>query len=139
MTIPRSAALAATLLALTLPTGCNRDDGRLEVSGQITFNKAPLDSGTIVFVSGDGKTQASAVISGGAYLIPKPQGIPAGKYKVSITSPDGKTPDADPNAPPGPGGNFASKDRIPKQFNTESKVEVEVKAGDPNKFDFTIP
>ena len=36
-------------------------------------------------------------------------------------------------------GNFASKDRIPKAFNSESKHEVEVKTGDPNRFDFTIP
>jgi hypothetical protein len=139
MTILRPAALAAAFFALALSTGCNSDDGRLEVSGKITFKSAPLDSGTIVFVSADGRSQASAVITGGAYRIPKPQGLAAGTYKVSITSPDGKTPDADPNAPPGPGGNFASKDRIPKAFNTESKVEVEVKKGDPNVFDFTIP
>ena len=49
------------------------------------------------------------------------------------------TPDNDPNAAPGPSGNFTSKDRIPAKFNIDSKLEVEVKKGDPNKFDFSIP
>ena len=128
-----------TALGACLSAGCGKTDARCEASGAITFNGKPLDSGTIVFVSSDGKSQASALIAGGAYQIPKAQGVPPGKYRISISSPDGKTPDADPNALPGPSGNFASKDRIPKAFNSESKHEVEVKTGDPNRFDFTIP
>lgn len=137
--LPRAVAAFAALTAI-LSAGCGGDD-RQAISGSVTLNGRPLDQGVIVFVSADAKspTQASTQIANGSYQIPQAQGLVPGKYKVSISSPDGKTPDADPNAAPGPSGNFASKDRIPAKFNTDSTLEVEVKKGDPNKFDFTIP
>jgi hypothetical protein len=140
MSTLRCSLLAAAPFLLFVLVGCGGGDNREGLSGTVTLNGKNLDRGVITFVSeGNSPTQASAVVENGQYAIPQPQGLAPGKYKVSISSPDGKTPDADPNAAPGPSGNFASKDRIPAKFNIQSKLEVEVKKGDPNKFDFSIP
>lgn len=114
---------------------------RYEVTGVITFQGKPLDRGNIQFIPADPSlpTQAGTGISAGNYTIPQAQGLVPGKYLVSISSADGETPVEGSNALPGPSGNFASKDRIPAEFNTNSKLEVEVKTDKPNKFDFTVP
>ena len=130
---------SALLLSLPLLAGCGGSD-LCSVSGTVTLNGKNLDHGTITFISpGDGGSTASAAIVNGAYKIDQAQGLVPGKYRVSIDSPDGKTPDPSSDAPPGPSGNFASVNRVPAKFNRESKVEVEVKKGEENKFDFQIP
>lgn len=118
--------------------GCSSGPDLEPVSGTVTLGGKNLDKGTITFLSAAG-APVSTEIKDGAFALPKEKGLAPGKYKVSIDSPDGKTPEADPNAPPGPGGNFTSKNRIPADFNTQSKVEVEVKTGVPNQFMFTVP
>jgi hypothetical protein len=123
---------------LVLALGCDKTDPRFEIAGMVTFNGQPLDHGNIMFVPvPPGPTQVSAMIEKGKYHIGKDQGLAAGKYRVAVSSTDGATP-VDPSAPPGPSGNFASKELIPAKFNQDSTVEVEVKPGE-NKFDFTIP
>ncbi|MCI0380688.1 MAG: hypothetical protein L0215_24145 [Gemmataceae bacterium] len=122
--------------------GCSSDN-RCEVSGTVTLNGKNMDQGAIMFVSvaEKGGNQVSALINNGNYKIPREGGLQPGKYRVAISSPDGKTPDpvAAPDAPPGPTGNFSSKERVPAKYNTESQIEIEVKQGEPNKFDFPIP
>ena len=68
-------------------------------------------------------------------------GLLPGKYRVSITAGDGRTrPDAPADQPPGPtGANIVSKDRVPKEYNVESKVDVDVTEKGPNVFDYDIP
>ena len=130
------------VLALFLAGGCgDRYGGRRAVSGTVTFQGKPLDQGSITFVpaSPDLSTQSGAGIRDGHYQIPRAQGLVPGKYKVSISSGDPGTP-ADPSAgPPGPSGNYSSKERIPPRYNVRSTLEVEVQKGGPNEFDFTIP
>lgn len=139
------AARAIRLLLATTLIGCaacgDPHDGRQAVSGSVTFQGKPLDRGTITFLpaSPDLPTQSGAAIAGGKYSIPRDKGLVPGKYKVAINSPDGRTPDAGGDAPPGPSGNFASKDRIPPAYNLDSKEEVEVKRGGSNTFDYKIP
>jgi hypothetical protein len=123
-------------------SGCaDRYGGRQAVSGTVMFQGKPLDQGSIMFLpASDGlPTQSGTTINNGSYTIPREQGLVPGTYKVAISSPDGKTPDPGSDALPGPSGNFASKDRIPPEFNTESKHEVEVKKDASNTFDFKIP
>lgn len=131
------------LLMALIACGCSDNTGgRLAVEGKINFKGAPLDTGFVMFVpeaQGAPATQASALITGGSYKIPAAQGLFAGKYRVAISSGDGKTPAADPNAAPGPTGNFASKERIPAKYNTETTLSVEVKPGVKNSFDFQVP
>ena len=48
---------------------------------------------------------------------------------------------ADPDAPPGPGGgtNIVSRELVPKDWNVNSKQEATVTKEGPNQFDFDIP
>jgi len=115
--------------------------GRQEVKGTIKLKGQPLDQGTITFMptSGDGATKEGAPITNGAYLIDRAHGLLPGKYRVSITSGDARTP-VNTDQPPGPtGANIISKDRIPPEYNTNSKQDVEVSDKKPNVFNYDIP
>ncbi len=131
-----------SLLLLTL-VGCGESNPRREVAGKIVFKGAPLDNGIIEFHPlGGGKpgvptTMEASVITNGEYKILAEAGLTPGKYKVIISSGDNINPN-DPNGLPGPTGNYVSKDRIPKEYNTASKQEVEVKDKGPNMFDWDI-
>ncbi len=125
--------------------GCSPSNPRKEISGTVTLKNELLEDGMIMFrpipgttPEGLPTTTGGANIIQGVYKIDAEAGLVPGKYKVLITSGDGKTPD-DPNEAPGPTGNFVSKDRIPPSFNSKSKVEVEVKEDGENVFDFPIP
>jgi hypothetical protein len=139
---PASVKGLAAVLAVILLAGCgNRYGGRQEIRGTVTLKGQPLDQGVIDFtpISGDGATKEGALITNGAYRIDREHGLLPGKYRVTITSGDGRTP-ANTDEPPGPtGANIISKDRIPPEFNINSKVEVEVTEKGPNVFDFNIP
>ena len=133
-----------SVLSVALSLGCGgADDGRRAVSGTITLKGEALDEGLIEFLPlADGAaagpaTQSGAVITSGAYKIPRDSGLVAGTYKILITSGDGKTP-ADGGLP-GPTGNIVSLDRIPPEFNVDSQQQVKVTLDGPNVFDFHIP
>jgi hypothetical protein len=137
------AFLAACALASVL-FGCSPNyGGRQEIKGTIKLKGQLLDQGQITFmpVSGDGATQEGSLITNGAYFIERKFGLLPGKYKVIITAGDGRTrADAPDDQPPGPtGANIISKDRIPPEYNTKSKQEVEVTDKKPNVFDYDIP
>ena len=125
-------------LFLVAHTGCS-GDGKVGVTGTILLAGKPVPDGTITFYSLDNTgTQSGSAINEGKYEIKAEKGLLPGKYRVAISSPDGETP-VDPKLPPGPRGNFASKERIPPEWNTNSKEEVIVTAQGPNRFDFKIP
>jgi hypothetical protein len=137
----RSTSIRLTCLGLVLLLcGCDSGPKRYAVTGSVTLKGQPLDSGVITFVPDGGSGQpGSAVITNGKYSISGEHGLLLGKYKVALSAPDGKTPDLEPGALPGPSGNFASKDRIPDEFNAKSKLEFEVKATAENVFNCTVP
>jgi hypothetical protein len=81
------------------------------------------------------------MIQDGSYSVPAEKGLPPGKYLVRISSVA-----EDPSAPvpempgmPEDGGVGEAEERIPAEYNTESKQEVTVTSEGPNKFDFDIP
>ena len=138
----RYPSLHLFVIFLACLSGCNDASKRHGVSGTITLKGVPVSDGVVTFVpvTPDSPTQGSAVVTGGKFQIAPEQGLLPGRYRVSISAPDGKTPAADPNAPPGPSGNFTSKDRIPAEFNVRSTLEVEVKPDTKaNSFEFAIP
>jgi hypothetical protein len=127
-----------------LAVGCGPDyGGRKEIKGVVKLKGQPIDDGTIDFfpASGDQATKSGAQIIKGSYKIPAEFGLLPGKYRVSITAGDGRTrPDAALDQPPGPtGANIVSKDRVPKEYNIESKIDVDVTQKGPNVFDYDIP
>jgi len=132
------------LLFVVLVVGCGKpSDGRMAISGNVILQGEKLDEGVIEFLprAGGGRsgpaTQTGAVITDGAYNIPREQGLLVGTYKVLLTAGDGKTP-ADGGLP-GPTGNIVSVDRIPPEYNVDSQQEVEVTSEGPNVFDYDIP
>src|SRR5262249_15201367 len=134
----KSTSLGPVLVGILLFCGCDWSPTRLAVSGNVTLQKAPLKNGTITFYPVSAGTRAGAVISNGKYENARQTGLNQGVSRVRTARPEGKTP-ADASAAPGPSGNFASKDRIPAEFNLKSKLEIEVTSAGPNQFDFTIP
>ena len=139
----RLASVLLTALISTLVSGCTNDyGGRQGVKGAVKLKGAALDSGTIEFVplDGDRATQGGAVIANGSYSIPRESGLMPGKYRVIITAGDGRTPASNPDEGPGPTGrNIVSVDRIPAEYNVDSKQEVEVTKAGPNVFNYDIP
>ncbi len=75
----------------------------MEVRGEIKLKNAPLDQGTISFrpLPGSKGSASGAQITNGKYELKGDGGLLPGKYKVIITSGDGKTM-ANPDEPPGP-------------------------------------
>jgi hypothetical protein len=122
--------------------GCGPNyGGRQEIKGTIKLKGQPLDQGQITFIpiSGDASTKEGSLITNGVYRIERQFGLMPGRYKVIITSGDARTP-ANTDEPPGPtGANIISKDRIPPEYNTNSKQEVEVTDKKANVFDYDIP
>jgi hypothetical protein len=124
--------------------GCGPNyGGRKEIKGTVKLKSQPVDDGFIEFIplSDAIPTRSGAQILGGAYRIPAESGLMPGTYRVSITAGDGRTKaSAAEDEPPGPtGANIVSKDRIPKEYNIESKQDVEVTEKGPNVFDYDIP
>ena len=132
------------VMVILSAAGCG-DDGRglQPVSGTVTLKGKPVAEGMLEFrpvgsPTGADYTKAGAVIHDGNYVIPRDQGLVPGKYKVSISAPD-KLHKLGGDELPGPTSSRTSKDLIPPEYNLKTKLEVEVRKDQPNKFDFNIP
>lgn len=123
--------------------GCGKDDGRIAVSGTVKMKGEPIKDGAIVqLIPQDGQgTEAQTMTAGGAFEVPKENGLKPGKYLVKMTAGDGTTAVSPTGGDaPGPGGgtNIVSKDLIPAKWGSQSKETVTVTKEGPNKFDFVI-
>lgn len=133
----RTLGLAFLIVTLTFcESGCSKSDGKVGVKGKISFKGTPLDKGSIEFhpVSPDLKSFSGATIENGAYAIPAEKGLQPGEYKVMISSADqeGATEEV-----PGESNQLA-KDRIPPEYNVNTKLTVTLESGKENTFDVEI-
>ncbi len=138
---PRGLLHVAILLLLSA-AGCDSAGGRQEISGMVTLKGQPLDEGWIEFLPQNNATdqlvtKSGATITDGKYVIRKDEGLVPGKYRVVISSGEKNTSISDDGGT-GP-RNIFSKERIPADYNAETKQVVEVKEQGPNKFDYLIP
>jgi hypothetical protein len=127
-------------LLLAIPwIGCSDGTGGREaVSGDVLLRGTPLDHGTIQFLPAEGQeTTSGGLINQGKYAVDKRQGLKPGKYQVVISSGNPKQVAPPEELPGAPRPVF--KERIPKEYNSQTKQVVEVKKGGPNTFDFHIP
>jgi hypothetical protein len=127
-------------------SGCGGGDDlpRHEVTGTVTLNDKPLESGSIQFQPEESSVPGAAVsggalISGGQYQIKRAEGLTPGSYKVMIFS-HGDTP-VDESAPPGEAvarGNRVPAELIPAQYNTATTLKVQVTADKANVLNFDL-
>jgi hypothetical protein len=130
-------------LAFLAALGCGEGKdphGRQALRGTVTFKGKPLDAGAIEFLPPNPNQglSARAMIRRGEYRVPREQGLPPGTYRVLITSPAPAENEA-PVGPPGLKMPPPGQERIPPEYNRDSRETVRVEAGAPNQFDFTIP
>ena len=118
--------------------------GRHAVSGKITLDDKPLETGTIAFSLQGAKRSApigGAMIRGGRYDLPAAKGLPLGEYVVRINSfgaavettqaADGEDYFAAMRAPPPP-------EIIPSKYNSKTTLSAEVIADETNELDFKL-
>ena len=138
----------AALLLLTALFGCGGGASgppRATVKGNVTFDGAPVEDGSIVFLPATGtKGPASGgTIRNGAYEIAKDAGPVPGKYRVEIRASRTTGTNVIKGAGgategPSAGGEVTSvKMYIPKQYNAESKLVADIVA-DANTQDFPL-
>jgi hypothetical protein len=134
------AGIAAVAAALVVCTGCGSGSDRLPISGEVTLDGTPLDSGAIRFTSmgGEKVLATGAVVQNGEFAIPADKGLPPGTYHLEITSPDESAQPVMVRGPQGERGMPTQPDRIPPEYNFESNKTVEVKADEHNHFKFDI-
>ncbi|MGE3818396.1 MAG: hypothetical protein AB7I30_03100 [Isosphaeraceae bacterium] len=130
------------LFAGAVLTGCGGgatdDFPREAISGKVSLDGKPLDSGSISF-DPDGNqphpVSVGAPIVGGFYSISKADGPTPGTYRISIYGgggggpPEGEAPGMPPKA---------TKDPVPAKYNAQSTLKAEVKSGGTNSFDFDL-
>ncbi len=128
-------------VGLVLVAGCGPRSDRLAVSGNVTLDGAPLDAGSIRFTSTslEKLVASGATIAKGEYAVPQEKGLLPGTYLVEISSPDASGElVVHPSAPGEPTLPPTARERIPAEYNSNSKQSVEVTADGENHFDFNI-
>jgi hypothetical protein len=131
---------AATIATISIVVGCGSTSDRLPVSGIVTLDGVPLAEGSIRFDSSGGQKviATGSLIKDGEYYVSQEKGLPPGKYRVQITSPDENAPPLMmPATASGPGFRVPP-DRIPPEYNVKSNVTVEVTADGDNEFEFAV-
>ncbi len=121
---------------LSLP-GCGSSKPplpRAGVSGTVTVNGQPTSGLLIAFVpQGNVKgPRSSALVKDGKYSLDEQTGPLVGPMRVEITTALEEDEPRDGKLKP------FTPERIPAQYNVNSQLKAEVKAGGPNKFDFPL-
>jgi hypothetical protein len=115
---------------------------RAPIRGKITVGGQPLAAGRILFtpVAPNQGPATSAVVTAGEYVIPEEEGPVVGTNRVEVEAELhlGFALD-DEAAFAKRGGKPLPPNPIPPQYNRESQLVVEVKAGEENSYDVTIP
>jgi hypothetical protein len=107
-------------MAVAVLAGCGSADGRVEVSGAVTFNGKPVDYGSIQFVSSDTDAD-TVVITDGKYTAR----LTPGKKKVVIQG--FKKVGVDYRDPADKSTAFDVLDHyLPPEFNTQTKLTADV-------------
>ena len=118
-------------------SGCGPSDGRVPIEGDVTFQGAPLETGTIQFAAVDGSSMTGGDIVNGEFSIPADRSVQPGTYLVRISSvKEGANP-----AEPLPGDSLDARnlELIPANWNVASDQQREIVAGGDNRFTFDIP
>jgi hypothetical protein len=131
--------LFTTIVCSIMSAGCcglRRPDyaslGLVEVTGRVTLGGQPLAGGYVVFESSDGRQAFATTTNGGDYRLnynSEQSGVMPGVMQVRIYS----VPPAEDETVI-EGGN----ERVPSEYNTNTKLQVTVEPGRDQTFDFDL-
>ncbi len=126
---------ALLLIVALLPlAGCMGRDGRQGVTGTVTVDGQPLESGLINFrpTAGMQANSSGGAIHDGVFKLPADNGLKPGKYIVTIQAfrETGEMID-DPQL-----GRIARQ--APVRFKESDTLEATVTVGQKNRFDFEL-
>lgn len=126
--------------AVSLLIGCGPKSDLLEISGEVTLNGSPLESGSVRLSSAKGQKPSSsgALIRDGKYLIPQKKGLLPGTYYISINAADEGAPKEKSRTASGSPGVALAREMIPAEYNVNSEKTIEVTADGDNHFVFDI-
>ncbi len=117
---------------LFFASGCKSGDGKVDVSGTVTFNGKPVEEGTIQFVH-TADTADTVTITDGKYATR----IPPGSKKVAVHA-YRKTGEFLRDPTDKQSGYPVVSNYIPAKFNDQSELTAEVsKSGGVHNFDLT--
>ena len=130
--------LPATLLL----AGCGRDGPpRAPIAGSVTVGGAPLKAGRIMFLP-QAPTEGPAVstrIVEGKYTLADTEGPIVGSNRVEVEADLPLTFEIDDEAAFARAKGKLPRQPIPPQFNRESTLSIDVKAGEENCYDIAVP
>jgi hypothetical protein len=137
------AALSALAIALVCSIGCGGDGlARAPITGSVTIGGQPLVSGRILFMPlapSQGPTVSAPIIDG-AYTLARKEGPVTGTNRVEVEADLHLGFAIDDEAAFAQcGGRPLPPNPIPPEFNRQSQLTVEVKSGEDNTFNVTIP
>jgi len=98
----KAAGACALALSFCLGAGCN--SGKSEVKGKVTYQGKPVVWGTVTLVDASGQYHQSPIDLGGNYAV---SGVPEGKVKIAVSSPNPHAGGARGKAGGGPGAKGA--------------------------------
>lgn len=128
------------LLLAAVMAGCGGGGPkRYAVTGTVTLKGQNLDKGNIMFAPAEGSgTQQGAEIVNGSYQLAAKDGLLPGKYKVSISSPEGGASGGAIDLPGDPAEAKPATEKIPEKYNAKTELTADITAGGENKFDFKL-
>lgn len=133
----------ALVVVAVAVAGCGSSGpARAPIHGKVTVGGQPLAAGRILFtpVAPNQGPATSAVITAGEYTIPKNEGPVVGSNRVEIEADLNLGFAIDDEAAFAKrGGKPLPPNAIPPQFNRDSQLVVEVKAGEDNSYDVAVP
>ncbi|MBM83711.1 MAG: hypothetical protein CMJ78_24405 [Planctomycetaceae bacterium] len=141
MTWQRSFVRLTLLFLAALTVGCGSKPA-VSVSGQVIYDGEPVADGALRFDPLDGGgASGSSAIKDGKFSIPFEKGLTAGKFKVAIygNKETGESVAAFEALEEGDPTEVADVQQfIPKQYNVETRLTVELEAGENADTDFDL-
>jgi hypothetical protein len=139
----RLSLLSAALALTALGCGGRSDDyPREPISGTVTLDGKPIERGYITFEPKSGQpTQSGGMIEQGKYEVPVQSGAVPGAYSVAVFAEAAKVAvNASPGTPEyeAAAKKVSSGNPVPAKYNFNSILKAEVKAGEPNVFNFEL-
>jgi hypothetical protein len=125
-------------LACLAAAGCGKgNDGRSSVTGDVTFDGEPLESGVVTLIPGPGtkSPSAGAEIVNGKFTIPESGGPQPGSFRVEITASRKTGEQRDEGGMVGMID--VTEQYIPERYNKASELTVDVDPG-ANKLEFEL-